>query len=107
MRPSTVLVLAWALLGSANASLAQQPSVRLESRVTGNRELPKVTYILPWRQPGEVEFNWQPEAGIAADLFQPLRRDEYLRQLHHQKILAEGTSDALPSARDNQEERGK
>lgn len=74
---------------------AQQPSVQLESRVTGNQELPRVMYILPWRQPAEVEFDWQPEPGIAGELFEPLRRDEYLRELRyrqtHSQELTENT----------------
>ncbi|QFU77215.1 hypothetical protein EY643_16980 [Halioglobus maricola] len=69
---------------------AQQPSVQLESRVTGNQELPRVMYILPWRQPAEVEFDWQPEPGIAGELFQPLRRDEYLRELRYRQASSPG-----------------
>lgn len=69
----------------AGTASAQTPQVQLESRVTGTRELPKVTYILPWRQPAEVAFDWTPEPGIAGELFQPLRRDEYRRQLQYKQ----------------------
>ncbi len=99
-------VLALMLLCAPLTVIAQSPSVRLESRVTGNRELPKVTYILPWRQPAEMDFSWEPEAGIAGDLFRPLRRDEYLRQLRYQHTLVENANGALSPATDNLEERG-
>lgn len=74
---------------AASASLAQQATTTLSSKVMGNRELPRVLYIVPWRQPGEMQFDWQPEAGIAQELFQPLRRDEYLRRLQYQTLTDE------------------
>ena len=80
---------AMAVLCCAPTVQAQQPTVQLESRVTGSQELPRVMYILPWRQPAEVEFNWQPEPGVAGDLFQPLRRDEYRRALNYRAMAAE------------------
>ena len=99
-------LLAAGLLCTSVTAFAQEPSVRLESRVTGNRELPKVTYILPWRQPAEVDFSWTPEPGIAADLFQPLRRDEYRRRLQYQNIPAERADSARSAEANNQKERG-
>jgi hypothetical protein len=77
-----------AFLLLARLALAQQPTVELESRVTGNQELPRVMYILPWRQPAELDFDWQPEPGIASELFQPLHRDEYLRGLNYRELMA-------------------
>jgi len=81
----TIAICAVLLAGQASA---QQPSLTLESRVTGNQQLPRVIYIQPWRQPGELQYNWQPEAGIAEDLFQPLRRDEYRRELHYRRAMS-------------------
>jgi hypothetical protein len=103
MKTGSLSALVVGLVFGAAAVYAQTPSVQLESRVTGNRELPKVTYILPWRQPAEMDFSWQPEAGIAADLFQPLRRDEYRRELHYQNTLTESATGARSSATDNSE----
>ncbi len=86
MKRVTMLVLFVLLVPDA---IAQQTSIRLESKVMGNRELPRVMYIVPWRQPGELGFDWQPEPGIAGELFQPLRRDEYLRRLQYQNSTDE------------------
>ena len=99
---SSSLLVVGLVFGTA-AVFAQAPSVQLESRVTGNRELPKVTYILPWRQPAEMDLSLQPEAGIAADLFQPLRRDEYRRKLQYRNAIAESATGARSSATDNSE----
>ena len=87
--------LAVALLLSVPA-MAQEPSLQLESRVTGNQELPRVMYILPWRKPAEVEFSWQPEPGVAAALFQPLRRDEYRRELKYRATVTDQGSAVAP-----------
>lgn len=103
MKTGSLSALVVGLVFGTAAVYAQTPSVQLESRVTGNRELPKVTYILPWRQPAEMDFSWEPEAGIAADLFQPLRRDEYRRKLHYQNTIAESATGARSTATDNSE----
>ncbi len=66
---------------------AGQPAVELESRVVGNRELPRVMHIVPWRQSAGIEFDWEPEPVIADELFRQLRRDEYRRELHYRTVL--------------------
>lgn len=87
-----------ALLFFAVTTAAQETRLELHSTVTGNQELPRVMYIVPWRQAGDIEFNWQPEPGIAGELFQPLRRDEYLRSLDYGEMIAEGeATDTEPS----------
>lgn len=94
------------LLCAPMTGIAQAPSVKLESRVTGNRELPKVTYILPWRQPAEMDFSWEPEAGIAHGLFQPVRREEYRRQLHYQNTFADDAEGVATDENYSSEARG-
>jgi hypothetical protein len=69
-------------------ALAQEEaSVTLHSTVSGNRAQPKVMYILPWQQPGDVRFEQQFSAGLAGDLFVPQDRDEFVRQLNYQAEL--------------------
>ena len=86
--------------------LAQQPTVQLETRITGNRELPRVTYILPWRQPAEPDRNWQPAQAIADDLFQPLRRDQYRRQLYYRATRVDPGQESFFGNNNSQETRG-
>ncbi|MEZ5571396.1 MAG: hypothetical protein R3E64_05165 [Halioglobus sp.] len=66
---------------------AQEPSVTLHETVSGNREQPKVMYILPWQQPGDIRFEQDFSAGLAGDLFVPQDRDEFLQQLNYQTQL--------------------
>ena len=68
-------------------ALAQEALVTLRSTVTGNREQPRVMYIVPWRQPGTVEFEFGMENSIADDLFVPLDREEFVRGLAYQAMI--------------------
>jgi hypothetical protein len=79
------------------AVLAQEADIRLQSTVTGNLELPRVMYIVPWRQPGDVEFSLQPEPGIAGELLQPVHRDEYLRAMKFRQQTEAGGANAQPT----------
>ena len=61
----------------------------LHSTVSGNQEQPKVMYILPWQQPGDARFDQGFDAELSGDLFQPLYREEFVRQLNYQALLSE------------------
>ncbi len=101
------LMLACLAFSLSVEGLAQHPTVQLETRITGNRELPRVTYILPWRQPAEPDRDWQPAQAIAEDLFQPLRRDQYRRQLYYRATLVEPGQDSFFGNNNSQETRGE
>ena len=70
--------------------VAQEPNVTLHTTVSGNQEQPKVMYILPWQQPGDVHLKQEFSAALAGELFVPQDRDEFLRQLHYQAMLDAG-----------------
>ena len=72
---------------------AQQAIVTLRSTVTGNREQPKVMYIVPWQQPGSTEFRYSPGSRLAEDLFTQLDRDEFRRELDYRELLAPAEAD--------------
>ena len=105
-RPTLACLAVFLPLSLPVTGLAQQATVQLETRITGNRELPRVTYILPWRQPAEPDHSWQPAQAIAEDLFQPLHRDQYRRQLYYRASLGEPGQDAIFGNNNSQETRG-
>lgn len=61
-----------------------------KTTILGNRELPKVTFVVPWRDAAADLPEWQP-ARTARPLLTPLdgelyrRQVEYLRQLDNLK----------------------
>lgn len=63
-------------------------ALRLESTVvTGNRELPKVMSIVPWKkaQPGEIAA--RPSSSLLNEILSPVDREVFRRQLRYYEGL--------------------
>ncbi|MGS2722962.1 hypothetical protein ACVBEJ_04395 [Porticoccus sp. GXU_MW_L64] len=60
--------------------------VTLQSTITGNREQPKVLYIVPWQAPDGPEALRQGFQSDLDELFRPVERNEFLRQLKHRGV---------------------
>jgi len=58
--------------------------LELESRVTGNREQPKVFSVVPWQTPESATPDYDPLWNQLGDLFSHLEREELLRSLDSQ-----------------------
>jgi hypothetical protein len=74
---------------ASTAGWAEEAVVTLRSTVTGSQEQPKVMYLLPWQQPGDAEFEYHMQGSFADELFVPLDRDEFVRGLEYQALLAD------------------
>ena len=57
----------------------------LQSTVTGNQEQPRVMYVVPWQGPAQRGIDYAPAAALAEDLFRPIDRREFQRQLSIQQ----------------------
>jgi len=55
--------------------------LELESRVTGNREQPKVFSVVPWQTPESAPPDYDPLWNQLGDLFSQIEREEVLRAL--------------------------
>lgn len=72
------------------------------SQITGNRELPRVLYIVPWRAPGRASSGspcQQPAqrtdpSGVHRDVFR--RENRYFDALQAQSPNADANAGALP-----------
>lgn len=95
MLECVVLVFVATATGAANAAAAEADSPNLprgviqldETVISGNQELPKVLYILPWREPGglpDIELNAQ---FTEMDVFRRLYPPAYRRELSYFKTL--------------------
>lgn len=62
--------------------------ITLQSTVKGNREQPKVLYILPWQKADRVQLSYQPMRGVVDNVFNGVDRDELLRELNYRKQFA-------------------
>jgi hypothetical protein len=75
--------------------------LELEStQITGNKELPKVMYVVPWRRPDLGEFAGKPPNSLLDELLTPVDRDVFRRQNRYFAALqpdAKGTAPASAS----------
>lgn len=50
------------------------------SQITGNRELPRVLYIVPWRAPAAGDLEGRPVNSLLYELTRPVDRDVFRRE---------------------------
>ena len=82
---------AWWLLALAVATpLAAPLAVRAQDRaeldrtqVIGNRELPKVLYIVPWKKPLHGNMGGRAVTGVVDEALAPIDRDVLRRQVSY------------------------
>lgn len=53
------------------------------SEVTGNQELPKVLYIVPWQKSGPAELMGRPVNTLLEEVMAPIDRAEFKRQVEY------------------------
>ena len=84
------LVMSVHVYAEKQTSVAEMPTgvVQLdETVISGNQELPKVLYILPWREPqGLPEIEIEAEA-VSAEVFRRLYPPAYRRELTYFETL--------------------
>ena len=55
--------------------------------VTGNRELPKVLYIVPWKKPVPGDLAGRPVQSLLDEALAPVDRDVFARQVQYYQLL--------------------
>lgn len=69
------------------------------SQITGNRELPRVLYIVPWRAPAAGEIEGRPVNSLLYELTKPVDRDVFRRENRYFDALqATATASGAPAA---------
>ena len=91
----------WALLAmtacAATAAQAQDRADIDRTQILGNRELPKVLYIVPWKKPLPGDLAGRPGASILDEALAPVDRDVFRRQLQYDAQL-QSKSTPTPAA---------
>ena len=98
--------------GATGAAAAAKPGAkgkaldRLEldtTQITGNRELPKVLYIVPWKRSDLGDLVGKPVNSLLDEVLTPVDRDVFQRENRYYRALTPGAAenDAL-SASDGQ-----
>jgi hypothetical protein len=76
------------------ASVMAQQRLEMEgTAIIGNKELPKVLYIVPWKSTETVNFPSPPIESIMDQALKPLDRNAFRRQIrYHAAIFSTSTS---------------
>ncbi len=83
-----VLVLLLALLPAPGAVAAAQEEIELEGiSIIGNRELPKVLYIVPWKKAELGDLIDRPVPSLYDEVLEPVDREVFQRRLKYFRQL--------------------
>jgi len=69
------------------------------TQIRGARELPKVLYIVPWKQPLPTELVGRPASSLLDEVLAPIDRDVFERQVRYHFLLQAPPSGATKSAK--------
>ena len=75
------------MLGAGPAAAQDRASVD-PTTITGNKELPKVLYIVPWKKPIPGALAARPRTSLLDEALAPVDRQEFRRQLDYRAQLA-------------------
>jgi len=83
----------------SKGSFKTMDRIELESSaVTGNRELPKVLYIVPWKKADMGDLIGRPANSLIDEVLAPVDRDVFKRQLEYYSTLNGETAGAPAAA---------
>ena len=83
MKPLRALA-AVACIAVTTSALAQDRAEIDTAKIVGNRELPKVLYIVPWKKPVPGQLTGKPVASVLDEVLAPVDREVFRRQVAYQ-----------------------
>ena len=89
------LALAAAMLAAPAA--AQDRADLDRSQIIGNRELPKVLYIVPWKKPLPGDLAGRPLQSVIDEALAPVDRDVFRRQVHYDTLTQVRVVEPMPA----------
>lgn len=114
MKPTLSLFMALSLLGAVAAhgaapaadraatparppdppkAAAQSDRIELDAtQITGNRELPRVLYVVPWKRADLGELTGKPVRSLLDEVLAPVDRDVFQRQNRYHEALKPDTA---------------
>lgn len=84
---ATLLIALVALACAFAAPVLAQDRADIErTQIIGNRELPKVLYIVPWKKPLQGDLSGRPLGSVLDEALAPVDRDVFRRQVRYDGI---------------------
>ena len=88
--------------GSNSGTKGKEDRLQLDTtEITGNQELPKVLYIVPWKRADLGDLLGKPANSLLDEVLQPIDRDVFKRENRYYDALkpdASGGADKAPGA---------
>jgi hypothetical protein len=84
-------------IAGALAASAAWPQDRADldrTQIIGNRELPKVIYIVPWKKPVPGRLTSRPPDSVLDEALAPVDRDVFRRQVSYDRQLHARAADS-------------
>jgi hypothetical protein len=96
----TLLMLITAGLLVCVTAFAQDRADIDRTQIIGNRELPKVLIIVPWKKPLPGDLSGRPMTSVLDEALAPVDRDVFRRELRYdaQTRAAAAPASALPAS---------
>lgn len=83
-----IAVIVLAGLAAARDVRAQDRADLDRTQIIGNRELPKVLYIVPWRKPLPPDLSARPVDSVLDEALMPVDRDVHRRWVRYDAQIA-------------------
>jgi hypothetical protein len=68
------------------------------TQITGNKELPKVMYVVPWKHSDLGDLTGKPANSLVDEILQPVDRDVFNREERYYHTVAPQKSPSSPPA---------
>lgn len=86
------------VVGASTPVFAQDRADMDRTRITGNRELPKVLYIVPWKKPLPGDLSGRPLVSVLDEALAPLDRDVVRREVRYDALTRASASATAATA---------
>jgi hypothetical protein len=98
-RPAAAAVKAAAPAGKTGKTGKATDRLDLDTtQITGNKELPKVMYVVPWKHSDLGDLTGKPANSLVDEILQPVDRDVFNREERYYHTVAPQKSPPTPSA---------
>jgi len=81
----------------ASAAFAQDKADIDRTQIIGNRELPKVLYIVPWKKPLPGDLSGRPLVSVLDEAMAPVDRDVFRRQVNYDALTQARAAQSAPA----------
>jgi hypothetical protein len=82
-----------------SAAAAQDRADIDRAQITGNRELPRVLYIVPWKKPLPGALAGKPPASVLDEVLAPVDREVFRRQVAYELQLVPRAAPAAAASK--------